>query len=297
MEETGYTPNIFARGLGLNSMNTIGIMCADSSDIFLASAVHFLEQGLRENHYDCLLCCTGYELNTRKKYLNLLISKRVDAIILIGSNFIEANNQENQYIIECSKTIPVILLNGYLKSDNIYSILCDDTQIVYDVTKTLLQNGTKDLMFLNRIPSFASKHKFEGFKKAFEDMELPLLSWQFKNYNESIERTVEMLIELRESSISFDGVICSDDELAVAVIKYAKKCKISIPDELSIIGYNNTKISICCDPELSSIDNKLEFCCFNAITILMRVLNKQDAPNKTCISADLIIRDTTRNYF
>ena len=48
MKEIGYTPNVFARGLGLNTMHTIGIMCADSSDPFLANAVYYLEQNLRQ---------------------------------------------------------------------------------------------------------------------------------------------------------------------------------------------------------------------------------------------------------
>ena len=59
MERYGYTPNAFARGLGLNTMRTIGIMCADSSDPYLAKAVYYIEQKLRLNGYDSLLCCTG----------------------------------------------------------------------------------------------------------------------------------------------------------------------------------------------------------------------------------------------
>ena len=59
MEELGYKPNIFARGLGLNTMQTIGIMCTDSSDLYLANAIYYLERDLRANGYDSVLCCTG----------------------------------------------------------------------------------------------------------------------------------------------------------------------------------------------------------------------------------------------
>ncbi|MEG0215095.1 MAG: LacI family DNA-binding transcriptional regulator, partial [Hungatella sp.] len=52
MKELGYTPNIFARGLGLNTMKTIGIMCSDSSDPYLANAIYYLERELRVNGYD-----------------------------------------------------------------------------------------------------------------------------------------------------------------------------------------------------------------------------------------------------
>ena len=67
MNELGYTPNIFARGLGLNTMKTIGIMCSDSSDLYLANAIYFLERELRNNGYDSILCCTGVALETKQK--------------------------------------------------------------------------------------------------------------------------------------------------------------------------------------------------------------------------------------
>ena len=71
VEQYGYTPNLFARGLGLNTMNTIGILCVDSSDIFLAKAVYYMEEFLHGSGYDSLLCCSGYDLESRKSYLNL----------------------------------------------------------------------------------------------------------------------------------------------------------------------------------------------------------------------------------
>ncbi len=90
IEENGYTPNAFARGLGLNTMHTVGLLCADSSDPYLAQAVYNLEQELRLNGYDCLLCCTGYARETKEKYLDLLLSKRVDGLIFVGSQFTES---------------------------------------------------------------------------------------------------------------------------------------------------------------------------------------------------------------
>lgn len=65
MKELDYTPNVFARGLGLNTMKTIGIMCIDSSDIYLANAVYYLEQELRKHSYDSILCCTGKDYTNK----------------------------------------------------------------------------------------------------------------------------------------------------------------------------------------------------------------------------------------
>ena len=70
MAESGYTPNVFARGLGLGTMKTIGIMCSDSSDPYLANAIYHLERQLRSHGYDSLLCCTGIprKIYEAKKY-------------------------------------------------------------------------------------------------------------------------------------------------------------------------------------------------------------------------------------
>lgn len=89
MELNSYTPNAFARSLGLNSMHTVGILCADSSDVYLASAIYYLERELRYHSYASMLCCTGYQLEEKKKYLQLLLSRNVDALFFVGSNFVE----------------------------------------------------------------------------------------------------------------------------------------------------------------------------------------------------------------
>lgn len=61
MEANHYTPNVFARGLGLNSMKTVGIICPDVSDDYMAGSVAYLEKSLRGYGYDCILYCSGYQ--------------------------------------------------------------------------------------------------------------------------------------------------------------------------------------------------------------------------------------------
>ena len=107
IKELDYTPNVFARGLGLNTMKTIGIMCIDSSDIYLANAVYYLEQELRKYGYDSILCCTGKDYSNKKKYLELLLSKRVDGVILTGSQFVEnTGSHTNDSVSYTHLTLP-----------------------------------------------------------------------------------------------------------------------------------------------------------------------------------------------
>lgn len=69
--------------------------CSNASDIYLATAVTVLERELRLLGYDSILCNTGYELADEKKYMSLLLNKRVDAIILVGSQFREQSDNSH----------------------------------------------------------------------------------------------------------------------------------------------------------------------------------------------------------
>ena len=120
IEGTGYVPNAFARGLGLNTMKTIGLLCPDASDPYLAQALAFLERSFRQMGYDCLLSCTGRELAARQQGVELLRSRHVDGIVLMGSTFIEDSSMDNDYIREAARNVPVILLNGSFSCENVY---------------------------------------------------------------------------------------------------------------------------------------------------------------------------------
>ena len=293
MAENDYTPNAFARGLGLKTMKTIGFLCADSSDQFFSRAVYYLERALRSNGYDAILSCTGMDLDTRKKYLKMLLAKKVDAVILVGSSFIEDNYEKNQYIFDAAAEVPIIILNGYLDAPNVYCVLCYDTAIVQQAATVFLEHGRKDMLFIYRSDSYSGKRKLAGFKKAYTRLGIPLDPRQILLFNGSIGEVKQKLLELSENGLSFDTVLTSDDDLAIGALKYAKEKKLSVPYEFSVLGYNNSQLSICCEPELSTIDNQLEFCCSHAVTALMGVLDGKDAPGKTVLSARIIQRGTT----
>jgi LacI family transcriptional regulator/LacI family asc operon transcriptional repressor len=293
MEEIGYVPNVFARGLGLNTMHTIGIMCADSSDIFLANAVNYIERELRKNGYDSFLCCTGYELKNKQNYLNLLLSKRVDAIILIGSGFLEFNKKDNQYIFNASKEVPVLLMNGYLNNYNIFCTLCDDLQASYEATKLLLGEGRNSPLFLYTAKSYSSLQKLEGYKKAVIEAKNAISEEYIQLCPNTVEDAKNLLLKLSQEGLSFDSVFAAEDILGIGAIKYAKEKGIEIPKDLSIIGYNNSILSTCCEPELTSIDNHVEALSITSVNTLMRVLSGEKMPNKHTISNDLILRKTT----
>ena len=294
MDELRYTPNVFARGLGLDTMHTVGIMCSDSSDPYLANAIYYLERSLRANGYDSILCCTGYDLEVKQKYFSLLRSKRVDAIILAGSKFVEMRAKDNAYILEAAADLPVMLVNGYLEGDNIFSTVCDDKSAVEQAVSLLIESGHRDILYLYSSYSYSGVNKLEGYKKALRTHGIPLRQEMIRQCPKDVEASRDLLLSLDRQGIFFDAVMTSDDSLAVGAVKYAHARDISIPDNLSIIGYNNSLLALCTDPEITSVDTKVEALCTTTVNTLMGVFSGVNVPSRTTIASDLIKRNTTK---
>lgn len=296
IDKYDYTPNAFARGMGLHSLKTIGILCADSSDLFLAKAVYFLEQELQANGYESLLCCTGYNPDIKKNYLNLILSKKVDSIILVGSHFIGFNEDENQYIKDVSTQVPIMLLNASFDHPNVYSTLCDDYGTMFEAATEMIQSGITDILYLYDSKSYSGLKKLHGFCDAMKEHNIPGFEKLIHFYDGNIEHLDEVadfVAHIAKKGTPFHGIMTSDDSLAIGSIKYAQKKGIRIPKELSVMGYNNSMLTNCCTPELTSVDNRLETLTHQLVQTLLGVLAGEEMPKKSIFSGKIIKRGTT----
>lgn len=278
MEENGYTPNVFARGLGLDSMKTIGILCPDVSDAYMATAVAHLESQMHEHGYDCILCCSGFEQSIKEKYVSLLLAKRIDALIMVGSTYAGAEGEigKAQYVLDAAKQIPVFLINGYLDGENVYCAYGDDYQATFDVTSQMIDTGRRRILFLCDSHSYSASRKLAGYESALKSHGLPVLGDLKLFVKNQIHTVRDILLERRD--LKFDSVIATDDGLAVGAIKYANSKLLKIPEDLCITGFNNSAMSTCCEPELSSVDNRVAELCNITINNMIKVLQEKDFP-------------------
>lgn len=297
IEKYGYTPNAFARGMGLQSLHTAGILCADSSDLFLAKAVFYLEQELQANGYESLLCCTGYNLDLKKNYLDLILSKKIDGLILVGSHFIGTTEEENQYIKDGSDRVPIMLLNAAFDYPNVYCTLCDDETTMFETTKSMISGGIRDILYLYNIRSYSGIKKIAGFQRALQSFGIdePQNYMRYYPYDSSDANRIAAFIEKTAEELHFQGMIAADDLLAVGGIKYAQKHNLIVPKDLSVIGYNNSILTTCCTPELTSVDNRLETLTHQLVQTLLGVLAGEEMPKMSVFSGKLIKRGST--YF
>ena len=180
-----------------------------------------------------------------------------------------------------------------MEGENIYCVLADDYQAVYDVTEEMLFNGKRRILFLENSVSYSARRKRSGFEAAMRDRGLEPDPRLFLYSENSIHATRDLL--LRQRNLDIDCVIATEDGLAIGALKYASIRGLKVPGEINVVGYNNSELSISCEPELTSVDNRVEVLCKTAIDSLMTVLSGagSDVRHRQMVKCHLIKRNTT----
>lgn len=297
INDSGYVPNAFARGLGLNTMKTIGLLCPDASDPYQAQALAYLEHAFRSRNYDCVLSCTGKSLDARIAGVELLKSRHVDGMVLMGSSFIENSDKDNEYIRQAAKSVPLILLNGSFPCERVYCVLCDDQRATMEAAQHLLDTGCRRILYLYHSKNYSGKKKLAGYRAALKNRGVEAdeaLLCYFGQDKMSVQDVRDHLLELEKKGVTFDAVLASEDSLAIGAMKYARAAGKRIPEELSVVGYNNSNFCLFTEPELTSVDNKLKAICDHIVETMMGVLDGKEMPQKTVFTGELVLRQSTK---
>lgn len=288
MAENNYTPNVFARGLGLGSMKTLGIVCPDVADSYMAKAVSYLEKNLQAYGYDCILYCSGYDPEDKQQAVERILKKQIDALILVGSDYADSALDYGKWT---DNNTLFYMINGCVEHDRVCCVLSDDYQAVYDVTTELLFAGRRKILFLTDAFSYSARRKLEGYRAAFKDQGLAADEKLILHTVNEIYATRDMLF--RQRNLEFDGVIAVNDTLAVGAVKYARARGLRVPEEVNIVGYNNSAFAVSCEPELTSIDTRVEVLCKTAIDSVMALLSGEEEKKKQTVKSHLVKRGTT----
>jgi LacI family transcriptional regulator len=289
MQEMGYTPNVFARGLMVNSMKTIGVMTIDVRDLYYTSAIHTIEVEARQKGYDVILCSTGEDIHEKRKYLQLLLNKRVDGIILVGSVFKEKS--DNSHILGAAAKVPVVMINGQMEGANIYSVICDDSQGIYDTVQYLSGKGHSEIAYIYDVDTYSGMAKLAGFRKALSEKGLDA-SYCIFRASKGMEGGYEAADRILKSGRSYSAIISAEDVMAVGALKRLQEVNLAIPGDVAVTGYNNSILALCTTPELTSVDNKVEAISSGAIKMLIDALEGRNIPSRTVITPELVIRQS-----
>ncbi len=296
IEESGYTPNVFARGLGTDSMKTVGLLCSDIGHPFMAQAVSLLESALAGRGYDCILACTGLDENRKLANVRRLLAKRIDALVLISSKYENPEDCRVQpdYVAEAAAAVPVFVVNGCIPGERVYCTASTDFDITRDVTAAMLRAGRRHILFLSDAPEYVVLRRKRGYEAALIDAGIdidPALEIVARN---DIRYAEQLLNQRSEEGLFFDGVMATEDDLAIGALKFAAHHGISVPEDLDVCGYNNTPLALSCTPELTSIDNQLEAQCHETVENLLSALEgTAEIVRERVFPAQLVRRQTT----
>lgn len=282
MESADYHPNAFARGLGLGSMKTVGILCTDVSDLYYAKAVSILERLLRAGGWNALLCCTGNDLDDKKKNIRILLDRQVDALILVGSAFRESS--DNSHIEQAAARVPVIVINGLIECPNTYCVLCSEQNAVYECAGRLYGAGCRSILYLYDVLTYSGMEKLEGFRRAARERGAGKSS--AVRTDKDIPRVEERVSGMIEKGSKIDAVMASEDLIAAGALRALKSHGLDLP----VVGFNNSVLAECVS--LTSVDNMLESMCTTAAGIMNDVLAGKNAPRKVVVEARLVERES-----
>lgn len=185
------------------------------------------------------------------------------------------------------------MINAKVNGDNIYCTYADDFQATYEVTKAFLRRGKEKILFMYDSESFSARQKLAGYEAALQDAGYPIRGdLKFKTKND-IEYTKNMLLEYNKT-LDFDSVLAVEDGIAIGAIKYAKIKALSIPEDMAITGYNNSILALSSEPELTSVDSKLEIMCKKTVERMISLLeNDMQIEKNICVPCEIIRRCTT----
>lgn len=291
IDETGYTPNVFARGLGVNSVKTIGVICTDINTYYNAAILSSLQKELNKKGYNLIIRNYDKDVAQQAGSIRLLADKRIDALVLIGSEYIDKKSDLYSEIMNLQ--LPVVIINGQSENENIYSIVLDDEAVTRNITVALIKKGYNSLLFLYNETSFCNMKKLDGFRNAHFIHNLELPQERIRMIMEPGKELTAVLDSFFSTDNSVNGIVTTDDLLAAWVLKYAHFKNIAVPDDLCITGYNNSPLSRCTYPEITTVDSKCESLCVAAVNTLIGLLKGEDVPVRQVISAEFIRRDTT----
>lgn len=290
LKQNHYVPNETARGLVNQSTKIIGILIADIRTTHHTDAIYFIERELSKYGYCCLIVNTGTNEQEQAHYIQLLNQRKVDAAIFIGSIY---QTQAIRKAVQAHlPTTPVVLFNGYLDAPNIYGVIADEKNGVCECVKLLADKGRKHLAFVvdRDTPSNLLKQQgFEAGMSLYCQGQPPYIRKIAETGDDSYRATLRLMQEHPE----INGIIYAEDLLAAGGIRALADLRLAIPDQVSVVGINNSRYAQNSIPLMTSLDNMLYDLSLIAVRNLMRILQGEQVNRKMTLGTEIVEREST----
>lgn len=250
MDELGYRPNAVAQSLASSRSNSIGVLVSELYGPFYGSMMSGIEAELRSVGKHVFITSGHSDQEREKESIEFLISRKCDALIL----HVEAVSDE--YLIELAKgPTPFALINRHIPELADRCISLNNEQGGYLATKSLLEQGHTDIAYISGpLWKTDSKDRLRGHQRALAEF-----GQTFNNkllYESDFHETggTSGFEHFFNHNCQFTAVACGNDEMASGAMKAARELNLSIPEDVSFVGFDNVIVAGYVYPKLSTVE-------------------------------------------
>ena len=296
-----YKPNSFAVNLRTKESKTIGIIIPEIVHHFFSSVIKGIVSQAEKKGYLVIMLQSNESYDLEKKQLDLLISKRVDGILISLANG-TGNFDHIKNVI--SQDIPLVMFDKIAKVVNCSKVIIDDRKAAYMATQYLINIGCKKIAhFRGPLLPQNSIDRFLGYKQALLDNNIKYdssLVYINECSDKSFEEGKKNAKQLLNDHKDVDGIFINTDLVAIGAMTLFLEKGIKIPEQINIVGFSNWFMSSVISPSLTTVDQPGFKMGKKAFKILYKEMmakkkNKNFDYKQVVLDTELVIRDSTNN--
>jgi LacI family transcriptional regulator len=290
-----YQPSAMARGLAKNRSMSLGVVVPDIRNPYYAQICWRAEQVAKTRGYTLIICNNDNDPNEEETYLRTMKDRRVDGVLLAGSTK-DATTIINFKIKE---EIPVVLLDLDVDGYDIPCVFLNNYSGAKLMTNYLLSLGHERIVFATSGATVAERARMEGFRqtllekgqKVTEDMVVTITETDWRN--KKFGPLEELLV--RPVADRPTALFCSNDLKAIFTYELAFRLKLSIPRELTVVGYDDIEIARWLGPPLTTVAQPIDAMTVKGVEMLFSEIDAQPIELKRVeMLPELIVRRSAR---
>lgn len=293
VKELNYAPSAVARSLKCNTTRTIGMLVTQSTNLFFSEVIDGVESYCYRQGYTLILCNTGGIYEKQRDYIRMLAEKRVDGILVMCSDL----TQELSEMLESHADIPKVIMDWGPEASTADKIIDNSELGGYLATKYLIDKGHKDIACLSgHLHKLACQERIAGFRRAMTEANLIV------NDNWILEGNFECdtAVLAADKIIAMDkmptAVFCFNDTMALGLMSRLQQKGVRVPDDMSVIGYDNIELAEYFSPPLTTIHQPKRRVGKNAFEILLeRIKDKEHERRVFEMHPEIVERDTVKD--
>lgn len=292
IKRLGYRPNAVARGLASKKTTTVGVIIPDISSVFYAELARGIEDIATMYKYNMILCNSDQNHDKELRLVNTLLEKQVDGILFMGNKITEEHVQMFQ-----STHVPIILSSTRDAKCELPSVNIDYKQATYDATQLLIEKGHTRIAFISGPVEdpLTGLERIDGYKWALQKAGHPIdenmIVYGDYRYQSGLDVT-KHLLELEEIP---SAILAMSDEMAIGAMHCCQDNGLSIPEDMEVIGFDNTRLTSMVRPRLTSVVQPMYDIGAVSMRLLTKYLNNEPVEDDTVILPHRIEeRDSTK---